>query len=464
MSFSTPAVYDDVMSMVGNTPMVEVTHLDTGCCRLFLKLETHNPGNSIKDRIAVTMLDDAEASGQLVPGGHVIEATAGNTGISLALVGVQRGYRVTVVVPDKMSEGKIAHLKALGADVVLTRSDVAKGHPDYYQDVAQRLSDETGGFYVNQFANEANVTAHYEGTGPEIWAQTDGRIDAFVAGIGSGGTITGCGRYLKEQRSDIQIILADPTGSILEPLVNEGRTVEPGAWLVEGIGEDFVPPITDLSVVDEAIAVTDRESFLAARDLLRKEGLLTGSSTGTLLAASLEWCRRQTEPKTVVTFVCDHGAKYLNKMFNDFWMIDQGFIERETHDNLRDLIARRHMEREDFTLAPHLPVLQAVKTMRLHGVSQMAVVDNDAVVGILDESDILMAVHKDHEAFQKPVSDYMTTKLVTLTPDHAVDDLIPIFQSDRVAIVQDANRFLGLITKIDLIGWLRMQSEPAKEG
>ena len=464
MSLLTPPVYSDVMAMVGGTPMVEVKHLDTGCCRLLLKLETHNPGNSIKDRIAVTMLDAAEQAGHLVSGGHVVEATAGNTGISLALVGAQRGYRVTVVVPDKMSEGKIAHLRALGADVVLTRSDVAKGHPDYYQEVAQRIADDTGGFYVNQFANEANIDAHFDGTGPEIWEQTNGTVDALIAGVGSGGTITGCGRYLKSRKPNVQIVLADPDGSILEPLVNEGREVEPGAWLVEGIGEDFVPPITDLSVVDSAIAVSDRDAFLAARDLLRKEGILGGSSSGTLLAAALRWCREQTEPRTVVTFVCDHGAKYLGKMFNDFWMIDQGFIRRDRHDNLRDLIARRHMEREDFTLAPHLPVLQAVKMMRLHGVSQMAVIEEGAVVGILDESDVLLAVHRDKAAFQQPVSDFMTTKLVTLSPDASIDDLLPIFQSDRVAIVCEGDEFLGLITKIDLIAWLRMQAEPAKEG
>ncbi|MCH2135475.1 MAG: pyridoxal-phosphate dependent enzyme [Phycisphaerales bacterium] len=464
MAVFTAPVYDNVMAMVGSTPMVEATRLDTGCCRLLLKLETHNPGNSIKDRIAVSMLDAAAQAGQIVPGGHVIEATAGNTGISLALVGVQRGYKVTVVVPDKMSEGKIAHLRALGADVVLTRSDVAKGHPDYYQEVAQRLADETGGFYVNQFANEANVQAHHDGTGPEIWTQTEGQVDAMIAGVGSGGTITGAGRYLKAHNPNINIVLADPTGSILAPLVNDGREVEPGTWLVEGIGEDFVPPITDLSVVDEAIEVSDRDAFLAARDLLRTEGILAGSSTGTLLAAALTWCRRQTEPKTVVTFVCDHGAKYLSKMFNDFWMIDQGFIRREQHGNLRDLIARRHMDREDFTLAEHLPVLQAVKTMRLHGVSQMAVVENGDVVGILDESDILMAVHHDRAAFQAPVRDYMTTKLVTLSPDDPVESLIPIFESDRVAIVRDDEGFLGLITKIDLIAWLRGQSEPAMEG
>jgi cystathionine beta-synthase len=452
------------MAMVGSTPMVEITRLDTGCCRLFLKLETHNPSNSIKDRIAVTMLDAAEQQGQLVAGGHVIEATAGNTGISLALVGVRRGYRVTVVVPDKMSDGKIAHLRALGADVVLTRSDVSKGHPEYYQDVAQRIADETGGYYVNQFANEANVKAHYEGTGPEIWAQLKGQVDAFVAGVGSGGTISGAGRFLKEQNPDICIVLADPTGSILEPLVNEGRVVEPGTWLVEGIGEDFVPPITDLDVIDEAIAITDRDAFLAARELLRCEGILAGSSTGTLLGAALTWCRRQTQPRTVVSFVCDHGAKYLSKMFNDFWMIDQGFIRREEHGNLRDLIARRHMEREDFTLQAHLPLLQAVKTMRLHGVSQMAVVEDGDVKGILDESDILLAVYKDRKAFQQPVSDYMTTKLVTLTPDSSIEDLIPIFESDRVAIVKQDDTFLGLITKIDLIAWLRGQSEPALEG
>ena len=458
MNQNPPAapVYRDVLELVGNTPMLEITRIDTGPCRLLLKLESQNPGNSIKDRIAIAMIDRAELEGLLKPGGHIVEATAGNTGIALALVGTQRGYTVTVVVPDKMAEGKIAHLRALGAEVVMARSDVEKGHPDYYQEVAAAIAEERGSFYVNQFSNQANVDAHYNTTGPEIWEQTKGQIDAFIVGVGSGGTVTGVGRYLKEKNPDVKIVLADPAGSVLEPLVNENRKVDAGSWLVEGIGEDFIPEITDMDVIDEAIAVSDKDAFLAARDLLKKQGLLSGSSSGTLLAASLAWCRKQTEPKTVVSFSCDHGAKYLDKMFNDHWMMDQGFLERESHGNLKDLIARRHKHGEDYTVRGDLPLMQAIKAMKLHDVSQMAVFDeNDNIMGILDESDILMAVTKDQSNFNEPVSDFMTSRLVTVSPDDSVDDLLPIFKSDQVAIVMDDDTFCGLITRIDLINYLR---------
>tara|TARA_Y100000589_G_scaffold91214_2_gene85852 strand:+ start:1416 stop:2822 length:1407 start_codon:yes stop_codon:yes gene_type:complete len=451
-------IFTDILDMVGNTPMLELNRLDTGPCRLLAKLECLNPANSIKDRIAISMIDAAEEDGSLKPGGHIVEATAGNTGIALAMVGTQRGYEVTVVVPDKMSEGKISHLRAMGAEVVMARSDVEKGHPDYYQEVAQRIADERGSFYVNQFSNEANVQAHYDTTASEIWEQTEGTIDAFVAGVGSGGTVTGVGRYLKERKPDVKLVLADPTGSVLAPLVNEGRTVKPGRWLVEGIGEDFIPDILDLSVVDEAIHIEDRDAFLTAREVLRKQGILAGSSSGTLLAAALQWCRRQTEPKTVVTFICDNGAKYLDKMFNDFWMMDQGFIERTQHGNLRDLIGRRHTRGEDYTLQPDMPLLQAFKLMRLYDVSQITVLDGQgAVCGIIDETDVLLAVSADPDAFQRPVSDVMTRKLKTIPPDADVRDLLPIFTEDKVAIVIEDGQFLGLITKIDFITYLRKQ-------
>ena len=451
-------IYTDILDMVGNTPMLELNRLDTGPCRLLAKLECLNPANSIKDRIAISMIDAAEADGSLKPGGHIVEATAGNTGIALAMVGTQRGYDVTVVVPDKMSEGKISHLRAMGAEVIMARSDVEKGHPDYYQEVAQRIADDRGSFYVNQFSNEANVQAHYDTTASEIWEQTDGTIDAFVAGVGSGGTVTGVGRYLKERNPDVKLVLADPTGSVLAPLVNEGRTVKPGRWLVEGIGEDFIPDILDLSVVDEAIHIEDRDAFLTAREILRAQGILAGSSSGTLVAAALEWCRRQTEPKTVVTFICDNGAKYLDKMFNDFWMMDQGFIERTQHGNLRDLIGRRHTRGEDYTLQPDMPLLQAFKLMRLYDVSQITVLDeHGSVCGIIDETDILLAVSDNPDAFQAAVSDVMTRKLKTIAPDADVRDLLPIFTEDKVAIVVEDGQFLGLITKIDFITYLRKQ-------
>ena len=452
-------VFHNILEMIGNTPMLEITRMDTGPCRLFVKMESMNPGNSIKDRIAVTMIDEAEKSGQLRKGGRIVEATAGNTGLALALIAGQRGYRLTVVVPDKMSDEKISHLRAMGAEVILSRSDVAKGNPEYYQDVAERIArDDPDAFYTNQFANEANSLAHYQTTGPEIWEQMEGKIDAFVAGVGSGGTVSGVGKYFKERNKACEIIIADPIGSILTPLVNEGRKVEPGSWLVEGIGEDFVPSILHLELVTKAYAISDGEAFHTARELLKKEGVLAGSSVGTLLAASLRYCREQTQPKNVVTLICDNGAKYLSKMFNDFWMIDNGFIERPTYGDIRDLIARRHLEREDFCLSPTIPVVQAIKRMRMYSISQMAVIDEkDNVVGILDETDVLMALVHDRDCANKPVRDFMSSRVESIRPMASVNDLLPIFRADRVAVVSDEKHFYGLITKIDLINYLRKQ-------
>lgn len=453
-------VYHNVLEMVGNTPMLEITKIDTGPCRLFVKLELMNPASSVKDRIAVWMIDAAERDGTLKPGGQIIEATAGNTGIALALVASQKGYGVTVVMPDKMSAEKIQHLRAMGARVVLTRSDVEKGHPEYYQEVAARLAKASpGSLFVNQFGNQANPQAHYDTTGPEIWQQMDGQIDALVAGVGSGGTITGTGRYLRERNPDIRIVLADPEGSVLAPLVKEGRRIEPGGWLVEGIGEDFVPDILELGIVDEAHWISDAESFEVAREVLRKEGMLCGTSTGCLIAAALRYCRAQTEPKRVVSFFCDSGAKYLSKVFNDYWMIDQGFIERETFGDLRDLIARRHSQQEDHTISPETPMIQAIKMMQMYSISQLAVLDDDdRVIGILDESDVLLALAREQSDGRRPVSDFMTRRLETIRPTASVNDLMPIFRADRVAIVTDEDgRFHGLVTKIDLINFLRRQ-------
>jgi cystathionine beta-synthase len=451
-------VVDSVLDLVGNTPMLKTHSIDTGLCELFLKLESQNPGQSIKDRIAITMIEKAEREGHLKDGIRIIEATAGNTGIALALIASQKGYEITVVVPDKMSEGKITHLRAMGAEVIMARSDVDKGHPEYYQDVARRLADENGWFYVDQFSNDANVEAHYSTTGPEIWQQMGGNVDAVVIGVGSGGTVTGVGKYLKEQNPDIEIILADPEGSVLTPLVNEGKKVKAGSWLIEGIGEDFIPSIMDLDLVSKSYAISDKKSFTVARDLLKKEGVLAGSSTGTLVAAALQWCHEQTERKRVVTFACDHGSKYLSKMFNDYWMLDQGFIDRKSHGDLRDLIARRHSTKEDFTVKETCPVIQAMKNMRLYDISQMAVLNTEEqAVGILDESDILLAVTKDTSNFQKPVSEFMTRELSTLSADAEIDDLLPLFSEDKVAIVFDNDKYLGLITKIDLINHLRKQ-------
>ena len=285
-----------VLDLIGNTPLIEVTRIECGPCRLFLKLESANPSGSLKDRPARTMIEAAEAEGELKPGGTIVEATAGNTGLGLALVGGRKGYRTLLVVPDKMAREKVLHAKAMGAEVVTTRSDVGKGHPDYYQDVAEAIARRTpGAIFVNQFANPANPRAHEMTTGPEILRQMDGDVDAIVVGVGSGGTLTGIGRFMRQASPKTAMILADPEGSVLAPLIATGRMTEAGSWAVEGIGEDFVPPNADLTLVSETFTIPDAESFACARELLRAEGVLAGSSSGTLLAAALRYCRAQID-------------------------------------------------------------------------------------------------------------------------------------------------------------------------
>src|SRR6266498_2675391 len=449
-----------ILSLIGDTPLVEITQFETGPCHLFLKLENQNPGGSIKDRIGLSMIEAAEREGKLEPGGTVIEATAGNTGIGLALVAGAKGYRVLLVIPDKMSQEKISHVKALGAEVRLTRSDVTRGHPEYYQDMAARLAEEIpGGFYVNQFSNPANPLAHERTTGPEIWEQMRHDVDAIVVGVGSGGTLTGLGRFFNREkpRRGIEMVLADPAGSVLFEYVKEGKLREAGSWAVEGIGEDFIPEIVDMSLVTEAFQIDDQESFATVRDLLRKEGIFGGSSTGTLLAGALRYCREQTKPKRVVSFVVDTGNKYLSKMYDDFWMAEQGFLLRPPHGDLSDLITHRYEAGEVISVGPTDTLLTAFKRMRDKDVSQLPVVDqNGRAVGILDESDVLVKVHRDPSHFNDPVKNAMTDKLETLPPTAKINDLLKVFDRGRVAIVMDDDKFLGLITRTDLLSYLRL--------
>jgi cystathionine beta-synthase len=450
------ALNGSILDMIGNTPLVELRHIDTGKCRLFVKLENQNPGGSIKDRIGLTMIEAAERDGRLRPGGTVIEATAGNTGIGLALVAAQKGYPLILVVPDKMSQDKVFHLKALGAEVRLTRSDVVKGHPAYYQDIAKRLASEIpGAFYINQFENPANPLAHEIGTAPEIWAQMQHDLDAIVVGVGSGGTLTGLGRFFTRVNPQMEMVLADPEGSVLTELVKTGRMTEAGSWLVEGIGEDFVPDVCDLSLVRAAYAVSDKDSFVMARELLRKEGILAGSSSGTLVAAAVRYCREQTEPKRVVTFICDTGNKYLSKMYNDYWMFDQGLLDRSEKGDLTDLISRRYEDGGTITVAPDDSLFIVYRRMKLYEVSQLPVLEGGKVIGIIDESDLLLAVASAPEKFKLPVKDAMTTKVQTIPPGATIDDLLPIFARDHVAVVEQGGKFHGVITRIDLLNHLR---------
>ena len=451
------AIHESVLELVGDTPVVRARRLDTGPCTLYLKLESQNPGGSIKDRIGMSMIEAAEKRGDIRPGDTLVEGTAGNTGIGLALVAQQKGYRLILVVPDKMSREKIFNLKAMGAQVVLTRSDVAKGHPDYYQDMAERIARETpGAYFINQFGNPDNPAAHEFGTGPEILRQIGGELDAVVFGCGSSGTMTGLSRCFATHSPQTELILADPVGSILEDYINRGQVVEKSAsWMVEGIGEDFLPPISDFTRVKKAYAISDKESFHTARELLEKEGILGGSSTGTLLAAALRYCREQTAPKTVLTFVCDTGNKYLSKMYNDYWMLDNGFLEREPHGDLRDLILRPYSQRDTVVVGPNDLLVTAWQRMKLYDVSQLPVMDGDALVGIVDESDVLLHVYGDEARFRDKVATAMVSKLDRLEVKSPIEALLPVFDRGHVAIVMDGKRFLGLITRIDLLNYLR---------
>jgi cystathionine beta-synthase len=456
-----PHAVTGMLKLIGKTPLVRVTRLDTAGSQLWLKLESANPGGSIKDRIGQSMISAAETAGALRPGSrtHLVEATAGNTGLGLALVAALRGYRLTLVIPDKMSQEKVAHLKALGARVIMTRSDVGKGHPAYYQDLARRIADQDGAFFVNQFENPANPAAHERTTGPEIWQQIGGRMDAMVCGVGSGGTITGLSRFFARVGPHVEIVLADPEGSVLADYTRTGRVGPAGSWLVEGIGEDFVPPICDLSRVGRAYTISDRDAFATVRELLVREGILAGTSSGVLIAAALRWCRDRKDagkpPGRVVTLVPDSGAKYLSKAYSDPWLVDHRLIERAQHGDLRDLVARRASDGALVTVAPDDPLSVAYARMRASDVSQVPVLRDGALVGIVDESDVLVAISGG--GLTRAVAEVMSTQLETLPPSAPITALLPLFDQGKVGVIVDGGELVGLITRVDLINHLRQK-------
>lgn len=458
-SWGRGRVYDDITETIGHTPLVRIKGVADAAgakADVLVKLEFFNPLSSVKDRIGVAMIEIAERDGLLRPGGTVVEATAGNTGLGLALVARAKGYRVVLVVPDKMSSEKVLHLKALGAEVHLTRSDVVKGHPDYYQEVAARLAqDIPGAWYADQFNNPANPLAHETGTAPEIWAQMGHDVDAIAVGVGSGGTLAGMTAFFRKVQPTLGFILADPKGSILADYIHHGTLGQAGSWAVEGIGEDFIPSIADLSGVSHAYSIPDDESFATARELLRREGILGGSSTGTLLAAALRYCREQTTPRRVVSIVCDTGTRYLSKVYNDQWMVDQGLLKRRQYGDLRDLISRRAEDGGVVAVSPQETLAVAFQRMRLADVSQLPVLEQGRLVGVVDESDLLLKVHGDPARFKDAVAGAMSPAPQTLAPGAGLPALQDVLDRGLVAIVADEQGFHGLITRFDLLNHLR---------
>jgi cystathionine beta-synthase len=415
-------VYSNILDMVGKTPMLEVTHIDTGPCRLFLKLELLNPGGSIKDRIGITMIEEAEKRGDIKPGDTIVEATAGNTGLGLALVAAQKGYQLVIVLPDKMSQEKIFNLRAMGAEVILTRSDVGRGHPEYYQDLGKRIAEEQGAYFINQFGNPDNPLAHETGTAPEIVEQMNGKLDAIVLGVGSSGTVSGISKYLEENAPTVDLVLADPVGSILTDYINKGEIGESGSWLVEGIGEDFIPDIADFEKVVKAYAISDAESF-----------------------------------STAVTLACDTGNKYLSKLYNDFWLEDQGFITREQCGDLRDLIGRPHGERATITIGPTDILTTAHNRLRNAGFSQLPVMSEGKLVGVVTEDAIIQFVYGHPDLMTAPVEDAMESAFIKLDRTESLNNLVAMLRVQPYAAIMDDEDFLGLITRSDVLNYLRRQ-------
>jgi cystathionine beta-synthase len=453
-SATAAEIKDSILDAIGDTPMVELSRLGADVRpRLIAKVEMLNPGGSIKDRIAIGLIEAAEREGRLKPGGTIIEPTSGNTGTGLAIVALLKGYRVTAVMPDKMSREKIDLLRAYGAEVVVAPTEVPPDSPESYYRVADRLTEEIpGAFQPNQYFNQANPEAHYHATGPEIWRQTAGRITHFVAGVGTGGTITGAGRFLKERNSDIEVIGADPVGSIYA-----GGEVKP--YLVEGVGEDFWPESFDPEVVDRYVTVSDRDSFLATRRLAQAEGILAGGSSGMAVHAALEVARGLDDSEALVVVVLpDGGRSYLSKIYSDAWMRQYGFLERAPELSVGDVLGRKHAEGEIpplVTVETHARVRDAVAKMHEHGVSQIPVVsahDPQTVAGSVTERGLLRRAVEDASLLEAEIIDVMEPPLHAVPATDGVREAVDLLSGESEALlVTSDGRPVGIVTRADLV-------------
>jgi cystathionine beta-synthase len=453
-------VYDSILDTVGNTPLVRLGRVGRGLpATILAKLEYLNPGGSVKDRIGLVMIERAEADGRLRPGGTIIEPTSGNTGVGLAMVAALKGYRCVFVMPDKVSQEKIALLRGYGAEVVVTPTAVAPDSPESYYSVANRLTGEiAGAFQPNQYANQANPDAHYDSTGPEVWRQTDGAVDALVAGVGTGGTISGAGRYLKERKPSVQVIGADPEGS----MYSQPDDVHP--YLVEGVGEDFLPSTFDPAVVDRFITVSDRDSFLMARRLAREEGVMTGGSGGLATHAAVEVARELGRGAIVVVLLPDTGRGYLSKVFNDDWMREHAFLPRQRPGMVADVLAGKahHQLPPLLTVASHQRVREAIDLLHTWSVSQVPVVSGDdpsdlsSVVGSVQEGSLLERLFRKPEILDAQVVDVMDPPFPTVERHEPVEEAFELLSKGRstAVLVTDHGRAVGVMTRSDILDHL----------
>lgn len=451
-------VYSSVLDLIGKTPLVKLNTLTEGIqASVYVKLESANPGGSVKDRIGIGMIEAAERDGILKPGSLIIEPTSGNTGIGLALAAKLKGYNCLFVMTDKASVERVKYVKALGADVLIVSSAAKKDSPEYYCNVAKRLSQEIpNAVMLNQFDNPSNPAIHERTTGPEVWNDTDGTVTHFIAGIGSGGTITGTARYLKRQNPDVQIIVADPVGSSLKAFKETGKVVEGQPYLVEGVGQDYVPGNVDVSVIDQFISIPDKEAFMMARALGRKEGIFCGGSSGMNVAAALKIAKDLPKEAVVVAIVCDTGERYLSKHHSDEWLQEKDLL---TADRLtvRDVIAHKKTRGTlpaIVSLPPHATVQEALSLMESYEVSEVPVIEMDTVRGVVREAKLMSAILNDRQIISQPVTQFMDPGCPTIDCHADVQAAITQLKASPIIVVAEFGRLSGVLTRHDVLTYL----------
>jgi cystathionine beta-synthase len=446
----------DITQAIGNTPIVKLNKVTEGLAAdIYVKCEYLNPMGSHKDRVARNMIQEAEARG-LKPGGTLVEATSGNTGAALAMMAAVRGYKCVFVMPDKMSQEKVANLRALGAKVVICPTAVEPEDPRSYYQVAKRIANETANcFYANQYHNPDNPTAHYKSTGPEIWEQCGPELDVLVAGLGTGGTISGTGKFLKERNPSVRLVGVDPVGSLYYDFIKDKRLTKPFSYKVEGIGEDFFPSTINMEIIDEVVRVDDKECFLMTRDLVRLEGLFVGGSCGAAVAGAVKYARATGRKENILVMLADGASKYLSKIFNDDWMRENGFLDEggSALGTVRELLTLRGATHKVETASSHDSILTVVNKLKSFGISQLPVVDEGRLRGLIHESDLLKALVSGRTQ-DTPIADMVESDYATVTPQTKVELLKNVLNDAKVALVMEGPSIVGLVTKIDLIEFL----------